>query len=128
MNAIKKSIELFEKGSYKKALKMFNSILTDNPLDDLIWRYKGETLVKLGNFKEAVECYNKAIEILPEYNDSHSLMLIFSSIQEYLNKTKDKGKRQLRIKQINGVLLHSDAGRKYLSLIKDMQLDFLIQP
>ncbi|MFW9851796.1 MAG: hypothetical protein ACFFDS_02550 [Candidatus Thorarchaeota archaeon] len=77
--------------------------------------------------QEKIEYVNN-IEILPEYNDSHSLMLIFSSIQEYLNKTNDKGKRQLRIKQINGVLLHSEAGKKYLSLIKDMQLDFLIQP
>ena len=77
--------------------------------------------------QEKIEYVNN-IEILPEYNDSHSLMLIFSAIQEYLNKTKEKGRRQLRIKQINGVLLHSDAGRKYLSLIKDMQLDFLIQP
>ena len=72
--------------------------------------------------------YVNNVEILPEYNDSHSLMLIFGAIQEYLNKTKEKEKRQLRIKQINGVLLHSEAGRKYLSLIKDMQLDFLIQP
>jgi DNA-binding transcriptional regulator GbsR (MarR family) len=77
--------------------------------------------------QEKIEYVNN-IEILPEYNDSHSLMLIFSSIQEYLNKTKEKGKRQLRIKQINGVLLHSEAGRKYLSLIKDMKFDFLIQP
>jgi tetratricopeptide (TPR) repeat protein len=75
VNAIKKSIELFEKGSYKKALKMFNSILNDNPLDDLIWRYKGEALAKLGNFKEAIACYDKAIEILPEYMTEEMWML-----------------------------------------------------
>lgn len=67
MNAIKKSIDLFEKGSYRKALKMFNSILKENPLDDLIWKYKGETLAKLGKFKESIDCYDKAIEILPDY-------------------------------------------------------------
>jgi tetratricopeptide (TPR) repeat protein len=46
---------------------MFNSILKHNPIDDLIWRYKGETLAKLGNFTEAINCYDKAIEILPDY-------------------------------------------------------------
>ena len=67
MREIKKAIELFDKGLYKKALKYFNSKLKDTPLDDLIWKYKGETLAKLGNFKEAINCYNKAIEILPDY-------------------------------------------------------------
>lgn len=67
MKVIKKSIELFEKGLYKKAIKNFNSILKDNPIDDLIWRYKGEALAKLGNFNEAIDCYDKAIQILPDY-------------------------------------------------------------
>jgi hypothetical protein len=55
-------------------------------------------------------------------------MLLFSAIQSYLDKTKEEGKRQLRIKQIDGIPLYSEAGRKYLTLMKDMQVDFLIQP
>ena len=77
--------------------------------------------------KEKIE-YVHNIEILPEYSDTHSLMFIFSSIQDYLNKTKEKSKRQLRIKQIDGIPLYSETGKKYRNLIKDMQLDFLIQP
>jgi DNA-binding transcriptional regulator GbsR (MarR family) len=77
--------------------------------------------------QEKIEYVNN-IEILPEYADSHSLMLLFSSIQTYLNKTKEEGKRQLRIKQIDGIPLYSEAGRKFLTLMKDMQVDFLIQP
>ena len=77
--------------------------------------------------QEKIEFVNN-IEILPEYADSHSIMLLFSTIQTYLNKTKDEGKRQLRIKQINGIPLYSEAGRKFLTLMKDMQVDFLIQP
>jgi DNA-binding transcriptional regulator GbsR (MarR family) len=77
--------------------------------------------------QEKVE-YVHNIEILPEYSDTHSMMFVFSSIQEYLDKTKEKSKRQLRIKQIDGIPLYSESGKKYRTLIKDMQLDFLIQP
>ncbi|MHA2309168.1 MAG: hypothetical protein ACXABJ_07815, partial [Candidatus Heimdallarchaeaceae archaeon] len=77
--------------------------------------------------QEKIEFVNN-IEILPEYADSHSIMLLFSTIQNYLDKTKEEGKRQLRIKQINGIPLYSEAGRKFLTLMKDMQVDFLIQP
>ncbi len=77
--------------------------------------------------QEKIDFINN-IEILPEYADSHSIMLLFSAIQNYLNKTKEEGKRQLRIKQINGIPIYSEAGRKFLTLMKDMQVDFLIQP
>ena len=76
--------------------------------------------------QEKIEYVNN-IEILPEYANSHSIMLLFSAIQQYLDKTKEEEKRQLRIKQINGIPLYSEAGRKYLTLMKDMQVDFLIQ-
>ena len=69
-----------------KALKFFDSILKNNPLDDLIWKYKGETLAKLGNFNEAIDCYNKAIEILPEYMTESLWMLkgrALSQISEF---------------------------------------------
>ncbi|OLS32579.1 MAG: hypothetical protein HeimAB125_07400 [Candidatus Heimdallarchaeota archaeon AB_125] len=66
------------------------------------------------------------IEILPEFNDTHTLMFIFSAIQEFQNKTRDEDKRTIRIKQINGIPLLSNEGKDYAKLLEDMQIDFQI--
>ena len=74
---------------------------------------------------EKVEYVNN-IEILPEYTDSHTLMLLFSSIQEYLLDTRDEKDRVLRIKQINGTSLTSDSGKEFVDLLKNMQISYQI--
>ena len=88
----------------------------------------GEPVAAL-HFKkqDRVEFVNN-IEILPEYNDSHNLMFIFSAIQDYVNKVKEESQRKIRIKQINGIPLYSESGRKYVTLMKDMNLDFAVLP
>jgi len=70
--------------------------------------------------------YINNIEILPEFTDSHTLMLIFSSIQEYLLKTKDEKDRVMRIKQINGITLNTEGGKKYIELLNNMQIKYQI--
>ena len=89
---------------------------------------RGEPVAAL-HFKkqERIEYVNN-IEILPEYNDSHNLMFIFSAIQDYVNKVKEESQRKIRIKQINGIPLYSESGRKYVTLMKDMNLDFAVLP
>ena len=61
-----------------------------------------------------------------EFNDTHTLMFIFSAIQEFQNKTRDEDKRTIRIKQINGIPLLSNEGKDYAKLLEDMQIDFQI--
>lgn len=70
--------------------------------------------------------YVNNIEILPEFTDSHTLMLILSSIQEYFIKTKEEHNRILRIKQINGTALTTESGREYMNLLNNMQIDYQI--
>ncbi len=74
---------------------------------------------------EKIEFVNN-IEILPEFTDSHTLMLILSSIQEYLIKTKKDHDRILRIKQINGTSLTSESGKEYVNLLNNMHFDYQI--
>jgi hypothetical protein len=74
---------------------------------------------------EKVDFINN-IEILPEFNDTHTLMFILSAIQEFHNKTKEEGKRTIRIKQINSIPLLSAEGKDYTKLLEDMQIDFQI--
>ena len=66
------------------------------------------------------------IEILPEFNDAHTLMFIFSAIHEFFNKTKEEGKRIIRIKRINSIPLSSNEGRDYAKLLDDMQINYQI--
>jgi len=33
----------------------------------MVWSDKGVTLIKLAKYKEALECFNKALEINPDY-------------------------------------------------------------
>ena len=93
----------------------------------------GEIILKNGepiallHFKkvEKIDFINN-IEILPEFNDTHTLMFIFSAIQEFFNKTKEEGKRIIRIKQINSIPLSSNEGEDYAKLLDDMQIDYQI--
>ena len=66
------------------------------------------------------------IEILPEFTDSHTLMLILSAIQEYMVKTKEEDDRVLRIKQINGTALTTESGKEYVNLLEDMRIKYQI--
>ena len=77
--------------------------------------------------QENVEYINN-IETLPEFSDDHTLMLILSSIQAYYSKVKDRENREIRIRQINGIPLSSESGRKIVALMRDMQLDYHIIP
>jgi len=90
---------------------------------------KNEEPIAALHFKklQKVEYINN-IEILPEFNDEHNLMFILSTIQDYFKKTKDKGKDEIRIRQINSIPLSSEEGKKMVSLMNNMQLDFHIIP
>ena len=48
-----------------KSLKEYDEILKINPRFVPAWLRKGEILRKLGKYEEALECYNKVLEIAP---------------------------------------------------------------
>ena len=59
-----------EDGQYEDALNSFERALLLNRNDPDLWNLKGIALRSLGRYNEAVECFNKSLEIDPR--DKHS--------------------------------------------------------
>ncbi|MHA1692786.1 MAG: hypothetical protein ACTSU7_14275 [Candidatus Heimdallarchaeaceae archaeon] len=112
-----------------KRFKLRSFFLRSMPTDFAELILKNEEPIAALHFKkqQKVEYINN-IEILPEFSDDHNMTFIFSTIQDYFKKTKDKGKDEIRIRQINGIPLSSEAGKKIVSLMNNMQLDFHVLP
>ena len=59
-----------EKGDYNEALSYFEqAILLDQKNPDL-WNLKGIALRSLGRYNEAIDCFNKSLEIDPRDKNS----------------------------------------------------------
>ena len=41
-----------------------------NPAYDVAWNNKGNTLARMGRYREALDCYNRAIDLNPAYKDA----------------------------------------------------------
>ena len=59
-----------EDGNYNDALNSFERAILLNQKDPDLWNFKGITLRSLGRYNEAIECFNKSLEIDPR--DKHS--------------------------------------------------------
>jgi len=54
-----------EDGQYDDALNLFQKAILLNRNDPDLWNLKGIALRSLGRYNEAVECFNKSLEIDP---------------------------------------------------------------
>ncbi len=54
-----------EDGHYDDALNSFEQAILLNQKDPDLWNFKGIALRSLGRYDEAVECFNKSLEIDP---------------------------------------------------------------
>jgi len=54
-----------EDGQYDDALNLFQKAILLNQNDPDLWNLKGITLRSLGRYNEAIECFNKSLEIDP---------------------------------------------------------------
>ena len=52
-------------GCYDKALSLFEQAILINQKDPDLWNLKGIALRSLGRYDEAIECFNKSLEIDP---------------------------------------------------------------
>ena len=59
-----------EDGQYEDALNSFERAISLNQNDPDLWNLKGIVLRSLGRYNEAVDCFNKSLEIDPR--DKHS--------------------------------------------------------
>jgi len=62
---IKTGKKQLEDGQYDDALNLFQKAILLNQNDPDLWNLKGITLRSLGRYNEAVECFNKSLEIDP---------------------------------------------------------------
>ena len=54
-----------EDGNYNDALNSFEQAILLNQKDPDLWNFKGISLRSLGRYNEAMECFNKSLEIDP---------------------------------------------------------------
>ena len=59
-----------ESGEYDNALNSFQKAIMLNENDPDLWNLKGIALRSLGRYDEAVECFNKSLEIDPRDKNS----------------------------------------------------------
>ena len=59
-----------EDGQYENALNSFEKAISLNQNDPDLWNLMGIALRSLGRYNDAIECFNKSLEIDPR--DKHS--------------------------------------------------------
>ena len=59
-----------EDGQYENALNSFEKAISLNQNDPDLWNMKGIVLRSLGRYNEAIECFNKSLEIDPRDKNS----------------------------------------------------------
>lgn len=61
-------------GRYEEALLLFDKVWGANPKIFISVYYKGNTLLALERYSEAVECFDRALEIEPRSADSSAIL------------------------------------------------------
>ena len=62
---VKMGKKQLEDGQYDDALNLFQKAILLNRNDPDLWNLKGIALRSLGRYNEAIECFNKSLEIDP---------------------------------------------------------------
>lgn len=60
-----KGCTLLESGNFEDALAYFEQALLLNQNDPELWNFKAVALRSLGRYEEALECFNKSLQIDP---------------------------------------------------------------
>jgi len=64
-NLVDKGNRFLEEGKFEEALGFFDQALLLNQNDPELWNHKGVTLRSMGRYDEAIECFNKSLELDP---------------------------------------------------------------
>jgi len=71
--------ELLDKGNFEEALSFFEQALLLNQNDPELWNYKGVALRSMGRYDEALECFNRSLEIDPRIKPHHKRDFILTN-------------------------------------------------
>lgn len=129
----------FQQGEFKKALSVYESLGSKEAFYN-----RGNTLVMLGKYKEAIEAYKLALEVDPKYKEAKENMLLAKNRQAILDKAKDEGNKEgtggkLRADKIvfdnknnqgesiedNGAVSKNEAGAAWLDRLETSPAKFL---
>ena len=64
-NLVQKGNIFLKDGKFDDALTFFEQALSLNQDNPDLWNYKGIALRSLGRYEEAMDCFNKSLEIEP---------------------------------------------------------------
>jgi len=64
-NLVKKGEALLQEGNFGDALGFFEQALLLDQKNPELWNHKGVALRSMGRYDEAIECFNKSLEIEP---------------------------------------------------------------
>ena len=67
---VKRGKSFLEEGRFDEALAFFEQALLLDQNDPDLWNHKGVALRSIGRHQEAMDCFNKSLEIDPR--DKHS--------------------------------------------------------
>ena len=62
---VEKGKILLKENKFEEALGFFEQALLLNQIDPELWNYKGIALRSIGRYDEALECFNKSLELDP---------------------------------------------------------------
>lgn len=65
VDLVKKGKTLLEENKFEESLGFFEQALLMNQNDPELWNYKGIALRSMGRYDEALECFNKSLELDP---------------------------------------------------------------
>ena len=104
-----RSREYFEKGTellyqsqFQQAIAQFDKAIETQPDNFEAWHFKGSAWANLRKYDKALECYEKAISINPQYSESYfNLGLLYEQQNDkqtactYFLKAEELGKSNM---------------------------------
>lgn len=66
--------ELYDKGEYKQAVKMYRAAIQDGRYEPFAWFNLGNTLVQLGKNNVAMVAYKRTVELMPDFTKAWVLL------------------------------------------------------
>ena len=70
----KQANELYDKGEYKKAVKVYRAAIQEGRYEPFAWFNLGNTLVQLGKNNIAMVAYKRTVELMPDFTKAWVLL------------------------------------------------------
>ncbi len=93
----KKAMELLEQSQYENAVKNFSEVISENQSNPSLYYYRGLAQEKNGNIEGALEDYQKAIELKPDFILPYSRSGLACAKQQSYEKASEFYQKSLEL-------------------------------